>query len=357
MKLQSSALSAFILSVATLVAVPTAATAAGPHTVPGVRSHGARSLDARTPTIQRYSCGDGSGTQAIRPAPGFNPLTASSAELLANGFPLRPSKPSTLRLWRHFVMHRRVITRCPGVSAHTNITEGQVSENWAGNVADGDTYTEAYGEWTVPKANSTGKDTTAYASSWVGIGQGDSKAFPLVQAGTESNYTGSSHYTIWHEVYPQEATAVNYSFSVSAGDTIWVDIKFTESGVATMEASDFSNDKEQTTVDTLSGSQPDATAEWILERPGIKKTSTEEYLYPLDTSTTNFADAGACGINGGGYCDGLYSAAHYWVEMTDCEKTDYLAVPGAINDESDFSDVWKQYGHKDTVYTSTVTCV
>jgi hypothetical protein len=354
MKLQSSALSAFILSVATLVAVPSAATAAGPR-APHVRSIDARSLDARAPTVLHRSCGGDSAVEIIRPAPGFNPLTATAAQLLANGYPLRPAKPSTLRLWRHFVLHRHVITRCSG--ARTNVSEGEVSKNWAGNVADGDTYTEAYAEWTVPKANSTGKGTTAYSASWVGIGQGNSKTYPLVQAGTESNYTGSAHYTIWHEVWPQEATSVNYGFSVSVGDTVFVTIQFAEDGQASMTADDFNTDKEQTASDTLTGSQPDATAEWILERPGFKKTSTEEYLYPLDTSTTKFVDAGACGINGGGYCDGLYSAPHYWLEMNDCEGTDYLAVPGAINDESDFSDVWKQYGHKDTVYTSNATCV
>ena len=50
-------------------------------------------------TISSSPQPSGNGEQATLPAPGFNPLTASNKQLVANGFPARPNTADALAAW------------------------------------------------------------------------------------------------------------------------------------------------------------------------------------------------------------------------------------------------------------------
>lgn len=49
------------------------------------------------------NCGGGIYAVNVKLPVGFNPLTATDAELAANELPLRPTNPSDLRTWERFV--------------------------------------------------------------------------------------------------------------------------------------------------------------------------------------------------------------------------------------------------------------
>jgi Peptidase A4 family len=52
---------------------------------------------------QVTNCGGGVSVVTVRPAAGFHPLTATPAQLTANGLPLRPTGRTELAAWRKFV--------------------------------------------------------------------------------------------------------------------------------------------------------------------------------------------------------------------------------------------------------------
>src|ERR1700729_1685615 len=52
---------------------------------------------------QVTNCGGGVSAVTVRPAAGLHPLTATPAQLTANGLPLRPTGRTELAAWRKFV--------------------------------------------------------------------------------------------------------------------------------------------------------------------------------------------------------------------------------------------------------------
>ena len=54
-------------------------------------------------SAQVTNCGGGVSAVTVRPAAGFHPLTATPAQLTANGLPLRPAGRTELAAWRKFV--------------------------------------------------------------------------------------------------------------------------------------------------------------------------------------------------------------------------------------------------------------
>ncbi len=60
-------------------------------------------LAGSTAGTQVTNCGGGVSAVTVRPAAGFHPLTATPAQLTANGLPLRPTGRTELAAWRKFV--------------------------------------------------------------------------------------------------------------------------------------------------------------------------------------------------------------------------------------------------------------
>jgi hypothetical protein len=63
----------------------------------------APALAAAATSAQVTNCGGGVSAVTVRPAAGFHPLTATPAQLTANGLPLRPAGHTELAAWRKFV--------------------------------------------------------------------------------------------------------------------------------------------------------------------------------------------------------------------------------------------------------------
>jgi Peptidase A4 family len=63
----------------------------------------APALAGSTTGAQVTNCGGGVSAVTVRPAAGFHPLTATPAQLAANGLPLRPTGRAELAAWRRFV--------------------------------------------------------------------------------------------------------------------------------------------------------------------------------------------------------------------------------------------------------------
>jgi hypothetical protein len=326
---------------------------------PARAAESAAARDAIPPVTHTTHCGAGIDAISYTPAPGFDPLTATDAELEANGLPPRPTDSASLALWRGTVKKGPGHSACPtpgpdhdaGGTGTPSTVHGPAvvspasvgkwhSSNWSGYVANGHTYTYAKGEWKIGDANGPATDKSYYSSSWVGVGSGDSKTHALVQAGTDSNEANDfSSFHLWWEVYPQKSSQTITS-TAHYGDTVYVSISFTK-GHAKMYLRDFDDSDGGTYTYNSSTITPDGTAEWITERP------EESGYYPyLADSKTTFTDAYA---KYGSTEKKLGSLPRDEVEMWNCQghTKEELDYPGAVSSSgTSFTTHWKHYGSR-----------
>lgn len=318
----------------------------------------------RTTTVQ---CGGGISAISVTPAAGFDPLTATDAQLLANNLPARPADEAGFAIWKTFVLGQLKPTAptCnlqststwnqpngagnggPRSAAVAPMTTGSCSPNWAGNQVIGATYEDAYGTWKVPLG--AGGNTDGHAtdsSSWVGIGNGDSSGEPLVQGGSRSALDRGQPYTLWWEVYPENSMQTVLS-NVHYGDTIYVHIHFV-AGLGQITLDDETYGWSHTYSYSKSGITPDGTAEWIFERP-----STGGYFPELANASTTFTQAKASGV--GQSLQPLGKLPHQWWTMTTGGSPDVtMANPGGISaDGLSFTDAWKAFGR---TQADTIDC-
>jgi hypothetical protein len=147
------------------------------------------------------------------------------------------------------------------VAQTTNAVESTTSNNWAGYVDTGTTFSSVSGTWVVPTAKS---DSEGYSATWVGLGGADSSSSALEQAGTESDYVnGKATYSAWYELVPK--APVTLKLSVHPGDRVSATVSVSGTRV-TVTMSDLTTGKTVTKV--LHMSDPDtSSAEWIAEAP------------------------------------------------------------------------------------------
>lgn len=296
--------------------------------------------NATPPTITETSCGNGISAEIIRPAPNFDPLTATDEQLDLNGFETRPADPSRLSAWKRYATHPVAhLSSCAALKALPEYAG--TSPNWGGNEATSHNYDVAHGDWGVPLAESDAAHYTAKSVTWVGIGQGTSTSDPLIQAGSGSYYgNGLETYFIWWEVYPQLSIQTVYS-NVTWNDYIGVTVKATSS-TAYMHIVDVTKSFDETYTYSLSNWNSDDTAEWIVERPDFAAG------YPWLAKTTNvvFADAKAQ-YGSSGYV-ALGSLSHTYFNMVTCDRSTIMSFPGAISSNGlSFTEYWQAYGDND----------
>jgi Peptidase A4 family len=185
-----------------LAAVPTAAVTVSP--------------DALTPSVSRTYCGNNIWAVTIKPARGFNPLTATATQLESNGYPARPSSANGRAFvqWRSIATtHAGTIGSCdlrqvPATAARArpaspaSLVGTQTRDNWAGYTVTGGVFTEAEATWDYTPATPESV-ANATSATWVGLGDGSSSAHPLIQAGTEADDDPPNDY-IWFEVVPEQ---------------------------------------------------------------------------------------------------------------------------------------------------------
>lgn len=321
-------------------------------TAPGAAASAA-SPNAQAPHVALTSCGGGIVARSVTPAAGFDPLTATDAQLIANDLPPRPVGSRNLAVWRKFVTeHPETRSTCDlrtghqGSAAHilratargpsgvTPLDTSAHTANWDGQIADNQSYTDAFGTFTVPAARGT---ATAYSSSWVGVGQGQSLRQPLIQGGSESDALSVSRYYLWWELYPENRQQ-EFTTNVAPGDTVYVHahLSYNDDWVV---VKDEDTDAGGTYGYSTTSIWPDNTAEWIYER-----TTVNGYYPRLTDASTSFTGATAYGTGYSG--TSLQDLPHYWASMWNCTSASdtELANAGTIAANGAFNTYWMNYG-------------
>jgi hypothetical protein len=162
------------------------------------------------------------------------------------------------------------------------------TENWAGYVSTGGTYTTVSGSWTVPSVVA-GAGPVAADATWIGIG-GDTSS-DLIQVGTQ-NVVEDGQVTpgSFYEQLPNTSQAVP-NLSVSAGDTITASIKEVATGEWSISIEDITNGESYT--NTVAYSSSESSAEWVEEAP-----SDGNAIVPLDQFGTVTFTGGSTTENG-----------------------------------------------------------
>jgi len=165
----------------------------------------------------------------------------------------------------------------------------------------------------------------------VGVGLGNSSAYPLVQGGSGSDYnhnTGPVPPYAWIEAFPQTPILKASVFGNVGGHLLYVHIHFGASGIGTRywHIVDQSSGIDRTFSLTYGGTRPDGHAEFIGERP----TVNGKLPALADFRHVNFENANSS-TGSGWKCVGNLS--HYWFWMQDLSgfTNDILAKPGPID--------------------------
>jgi Peptidase A4 family len=193
-----------------------------------------------------------------------------------------------------------------GTAAASVSAQSATSENWAGYVASGKTFSSVSGSWTVPKVTASADSNQAYSAQWVGLG-GTGNSSSLEQIGTSADYAnGQANYYAWYELLPAAETKVD--LAVHPGDNISATVSVSGTTVH-LSLTDTTNG--QSVNKTLSMSNPDtSSAEWIVEAPASETGDGSTQVLPLaDFSKTTFSSATATADgHTGGISDPNWSA-------------------------------------------------
>ncbi len=230
------------------------------------------------------------------PPKGFDPFKATAAELLHHGFPRRPDPVAeahaSLKWVRAMGKYRdlkftHVVPVFKEMPKHFHGPNKRVTEksrglvngtsfNWSGSEVftdpTVDPFVWIFGQWTVPNAYSPnpGDGNTYYSSAWIGI-DGDGSP-DVLQAGTETDATGSGPGTsyAWMEWFPDFSVAIN-NFPFAPGDAATLLICSTGPTTASFSFGNLTSLQYTSFVLTA---PPGTTlvgncAEVVLERPGV----------------------------------------------------------------------------------------
>ncbi len=175
---------------------------------------------------------------------GFNPVTATDAQLAEYGFPARPKDTAGLAKWtsrwsrfKYQSNSDPVLTLMPAESANTaspntfqNPSEQIDHPTWSG-YGDYDLgvneFTEASGDYTQPTYGSS-SPSGAEEDAWIGLGGYFTSTKPLLQVGSEMD--GTSTYYAWYEYSnTSNSNRIVYSGAVDPGDDISLVISWTAS--------------------------------------------------------------------------------------------------------------------------------
>jgi hypothetical protein len=234
---------------------------------------------------------DGISIRTFCPPSGFDPLSASAAELGEYGFPARPENP------RHLALYRRVFGRLKGRLKYVeptfrinprktndprnrNYSGGPFTgNNWSGGVVQpphGESFRQVLGEWVVPNASPPTPGGSFSVCYWVGLdgfftGPG---AFELLQAGVKCELSGSPSTTVfylWHQWYPSSQVEITNP-TINAGDLVMILLSATP-GVAPTTAMVYFTNISSGAATSYAITAPTAvqlagtSAEWIVEAP------------------------------------------------------------------------------------------
>lgn len=235
------------------------------------------------------------------PPSGFNPLTASDAELASLNIPVRPAGGTALSAWTDAMSAWRFTPAMSSLPV-ANPGAGSVaalaytSDNWAGTMLDtqqagSDEYSGVSGNYTEPNVTLVPNcnENLEAETPWLGIGGiTNTNGFALAQVRTNSYMPATQAVgtgEAWWEYYPYNFQQ-SLNFAVNPGDHIYVSVGFSSAAAILCHDAGYSYGfnafVEDTTTGTSNGvtnctnNAPNGdTAEWIDERPGIGCTNPQ----------------------------------------------------------------------------------
>ena len=286
---RSRSLRALVLAVAvTLCGLPSLAMAQD-----APSPEGAATNQTNVPGVLAYT----------QPPSGFDPLTASDAELAQSGFPPRPdpqNAPDAYALWQKLVSTPQTRITNPDLqptktyhrpaqnlsSQGESVADGAASytsSNWSGyaiSAANGTfevNNAAVYAEYVVPiaqQAFGTCSGSWEYSAQWIGFdGFGSND---VLQAGTEANAfcQGSGKRTAYfalYEWYPNGAYKI-LNFKVKPGNVMGAEVWYTTASPSGhLYIIDYTTQKSV----TIGFNPPSGTSfagnsvEWVVERPSL----------------------------------------------------------------------------------------
>jgi hypothetical protein len=283
------------------------------------------------------------------PPPGFDPLTATTAQLQEYGFPLPPSGTSLLQAWTTAMMAAvlyvppvttpsATLHKMPGLKSGDTDHTVEYANNWAGHIIPqsdyaNESFTESSSTWTQPgvpgNSSYSNYQSAPDASFWNGLG-----ALNLIQAGADSISTKTPTYKFWVEDYPQ-GTDWESNPAIAAGNIAYVSVEYEGSNKSDI----FLENETSGNYTTISLATPDVgntAANFINERLG-------NYYLPNYGSTNLLY----CAAIVGGANISLNSAYNNIIYMTSDGSSSGtpLASPGSVNNSTgSFSVTWKGAG-------------
>lgn len=307
----------------------------------------------------------------VQPPGGFNPLTATDAQLACYGFPKRPESSTGLAQWEDVMAHAKTYvapalwpagtlqppaagTVCSGCSYYTWYGGGNYP--WSGyaiaasnNNWSGLQWTQVNGEWAVPYGNpnkgchNSNNTNAAIVAPWVGLG-GDGwdhgTGTKLIQAGTDTYDTNRPPpytpviTTFWYENYNADPTQVLVSTpAVKQGDRVYVNVQYSR-GYATYFYENYTTNYYNSVSE--SASNPDlSSAEAIAE----SFPWNQNYM---NYRSIEFFSPEAYGTWGNNYnISKLLSdnvTLSQFTAYSDSTEQHQTSVPGSIDVSGDFTD-------------------
>jgi hypothetical protein len=232
------------------------------------------------------------------PPAGFDPLTASAADLEKFGHPPRPTDPKLLaryqsifgRVQGKFQYVVPTFRVDPTKSTHTNrrsTTDAgtETSGNWSGGVIyapSGQSFKWVQGDWVVPNVYAPTQNTWYYCVNWIGLdgdGSGDVCQAGMVCAVYQSGSSITRQINPWHEWYPQGWVDIT-NLTINPGDLISMLI-CTPQGAGSTTATIFFSNLTSGVSTSYSITAPSGTklvgnsAEWIVETPVVNGELTQ----------------------------------------------------------------------------------
>lgn len=273
---------------------------------------------------------DGATVQFYVPPAGFNPSTATNAQLDEYGFPERPTDPSALAAWQTDMNTWTGAVTPPSFLAETNSdADSTYTNNWAGFAVTGSNapYTHAETSYLEPSFGSSVCSSNADVT-WAGIG-GYMDGKGVSQDGTTHNVPGAYNHQAWWEIYPwNHITPVN--LYGHAGYKFYASTQYLGSGNGYRYYMKDYYTGHTIAFDVSHDQYDGSSAEAVTERPTIGGSLS---------NLSNFGSLTFVGSTVDGHTIDTYSASssRHGVHMEDYSTGDMLATPGTIGSGGSFA--------------------
>jgi hypothetical protein len=301
-----------------------------------------------------YSGQNGIFASTAMPPSGFDPTTASAAQLAEYGYPPRPAPPQSDATWTEMVSIPRsqpepFLAQAGSANAGASFDATSYdNKGWSGFITNPDagnmTVVDLF--YTQPNylTSNCGKSD---AADWAGLGGGPGvvNGSDLVQTGTwfSSGLSGTlAPRQPWWEDYTGTGsggiTAYPQGGTPSAGDSLIASVELDGTGYAYYSIYDDTSGQVWTVTKLMQGNGPDPdTAEAVVERPPLDVDNTLTYY-----SLSKFAQVDGQALAGTALNEPMSEFSYSTITMTSNGESSgtTLATPFGLNSEGVFNVDW-----------------